>query len=175
MYKVATWCIYALPLVPLAVSLSLVVINRRVINQRYKSAKTDRSETRTMALSVGALSFGGLVGVAALAGPGSPYVLPAVYFLAISFVMFFVGVALQSYKFTHLEDVLSDGLQCSGEMGLMVAVGALLLRASAGGWRGWTLAALAVGVATFDSGRRLRLQSRYLRGVRDAQTVEPAR
>lgn len=169
--EAAILCVYALPCAPLVANLVLLAINRRIVGEPLDRGENDRSETRTLALSLGALSFGGLVGVAALTGPGSPYVLPAVYFLALSFVMLFGSVALQSYKFTRLEDVLSDGLLRSGEMGLMMAVGGLLLRVSAGGWRGWVLAILVVGVAAVDAGRHLQLQSKFLKGVRDARAT----
>jgi|GEM_PF-2604953 len=149
---------HLLPMLPVITRGAIGLKFHRHMKDVLLEKELDREAHRTRIMGLAGFSFTGLMALIILEASVRTGLLPAIYFLAISFLAQLSALDLQGFKSARWEDLVGDAVMDIATFTLILAIVALLLSQLQNRGLAISLAVLGIGQWLFFHGVYLKLQ-----------------
>lgn len=114
--------VFLLPLIPIVIRLIQARTYRRYMTTILSEERMDADAHRSIALGMAQFSFAGTLALTVVNGTIEMNLSLTVYYLFLSFLLFFFVINIQTYKYWEWVDLIGDAAYESGTLCLILAL-----------------------------------------------------
>lgn len=114
---------HLIPLLPLLPRIGIAIQYKDLWCRELTQSERNTDPTRTLALGIAELSFAGVVGITVLSDANLLKRLePAMFYLIVTFLCYFLTLSIQGYKLWLLLDIVSDTVMDIGSVSIIAFI-----------------------------------------------------